>query len=338
MKAHFFELEGWEEPAIAGALAPLGLEPVFHREALGPQHLALLGDCAVLSTFIYSRVDRAVFDAAPNLRLVCTRSTGHDHIDLEEARRRGVGVSNVPEYGSHTVAEHTLALMLALSRRLVGSVRALQRGHVDARALRGMDLDRKVLGVVGTGKIGCHVIQMAAGFHMRVLAHDARPDPRRAEALGFEYAPFERVLREADILTLHCPGRPDGGHVIGRAELALMKPGAMLVNTARGTLVDTEALLEALEAGRLGAAALDVFEGEGVIKEESQGLTAPHDQSDLLHALRAHRLMNLDQVILTPHNAFNSREAVERILSTTLETIVRHERRRLAVAPGDGTT
>jgi D-lactate dehydrogenase len=290
-----------------------------HLEALGPQHLGLLKDCQVLSPFIYSKVDHAVFEAAPGLRLVATRSTGVDHIDVAEAKARGVAVANVPEYGSHTVAEHTLALMLALAHRLPASMRALREGHIDPMALRGFDVQGKVLGVVGTGRIGSHVIQMARGFVPQVLAYDARPDPRKAEALGFEYAPLERLLKESDILTLHCPAGP--GPLLGEGEFAAMKPGAVLINTARGSLVDTQALLRALESGHLAGAGLDVYEGEQVVKEEAQLLARGFHRDDLLHALQAHRLMQMDNVIMTPHNAFNSREAVDRILGTSLATI-----------------
>jgi len=187
--------------------------------------------------------------------------------------------------------------------------------------LTGFDLQGKTLGVVGAGRIGLHAIRIGRGFGMRVLTHDVRRDPFLADLLGFAYAPLDALLAESDIVSLHCPLIPATRHIIGRAQFDLMKQGALLVNTARGGLVDTDALIEALDSGRLGGAGLDVIEGEELIKEEKQLLHEPHTLEQLRAATRNRILLARDDVVYTPHNAFNSQEALERILDTTIANL-----------------
>jgi D-lactate dehydrogenase len=218
-------------------------------------------EAEVLSPFIYDHVNLGFLEGHPALRLVCTRSAGWDHIDLELCRRRGVTVANVPAYGANTVAEHTFALILSLSRRLREAGLAVpDRSSVEA--LRGFDLKGKTIGVIGTGRIGSHVIRLANGFGMRVLACDTFPNAHLADLLGFEYTALEDLLPQAQIITLHCPLRPDTFHLLNRDRLSRCVPGVLIINTARGSLIDTEALIAALEAGHVGGAGLDVLEGE----------------------------------------------------------------------------
>ena len=274
-----------------------------------------------LSVFIYSHVTREVLDALPELKIIATRSTGFDHIDLEACRNRGIAVSNVPSYGENTVAEHSIALLLMLSRKVHQSVLQMRSGRVDLAELTGFDLQGKTIGVIGAGHIGLHVIRIARGFGMRVLAFDVRRDPFLADLLGFEYATMDRLLAESDIVTLHSPLTEKTHHLLGREQFARMKPGAMIVNTARGGLIDTDALVEALESGKLGGAGLDVLEGEELIKEEKQLLQQPLDVERLRMAVRNRVLLARDNVVFTPHNAFNSREALVRILEVTLANL-----------------
>jgi D-lactate dehydrogenase len=266
-------------------------------------------------------VTPAVLDEMPELKFIATRSTGFDHIDLDACRSRGIVVSNVPSYGENTVAEHTIALLLMLSRKVHQSVLQIRSGHVDLAELTGFDLQGKTIGVVGAGHIGLHVIRIARGFGMRVLAFDVRREPFLADLLGFEYVTMERLLTESDIVTLHSPLTDKTHHLIGRDAIARMKPGAMIVNTARGGLIDTDALVEALESGKLGGAGLDVLEGEELIKEEKQLLQQPLDVERLRTAVRNRVLLSRDNVVFTPHNAFNSREALVRILEVTLSNL-----------------
>jgi D-lactate dehydrogenase len=320
MRVAFFEVKDWErqylEERLAGDLAS------FDGGTIGPERAGACDPAAeCLSVFIYSRVTRAVLDALPELRLIATRSTGYDHIDLAGCRERGIAVSNVPSYGENTVAEHTFALVLMLARKVHHAYAQVQQGRVDLPALTGFDLHGKTIGVVGAGRIGLHVIRIARGFGMDVLAHDVHRDPFLAELLGFRYVELDALLAASDIVTLHCPLIPATHHLLGRERLARMKRGALLINTARGGLVDTDALVEALESGQVGGAGLDVLEGEELIKEEKQLLHERQDVERLRTAVRNRVLLGRSDVVFTPHNAFNSREALLRILDTTLANL-----------------
>jgi D-lactate dehydrogenase len=319
MQIGFLELEVWEQNYLSEALSEHQLR--FDRRALGPDNLASFQDCDVLSVFISSRITNQAMAQTPRLKLISTRSTGVDHIDIAACHQRGISVANVPAYGEYTVAEHTFALILSLSRFVHKSYLHARQGRWDLAKLTGFDLQGKTIGVIGAGKIGLHVIKIARGFSMRVLACDLRQDRFLADLLGFRYAALDELLRESDIVSLHIPYSPENHHLIDRARLAQMKRGALLINTARGSLVDTAALVEALESGQLGGAGLDVLEGEDLIREEKQLLHSEQSVETLRTLLRHHVLVGRDDVVYTPHNAFNSREALQRILVTTVENI-----------------
>lgn len=318
MHVAFFEVKDWERRFLAERLPS---DKVYFASAALTAPAEELRSLQALSVFIYSHVTRDVLDALPELKFVATRSTGFDHIDVEACRNRGIAVSNVPSYGENTVAEHSIALLLMLSRKVHQSVLQMRSGRVDLAELTGFDLQGKTIGVIGAGHIGLHVIRIARGFGMRVLAFDVRRDPFVADLLGFEYATMERLLAESDVVTLHSPLTEKTHHLLGREQFARMKPGAMIVNTARGGLIDTDALVEALESGKLGGAGLDVLEGEELIKEEKQLLQQPLDVERLRMAVRNRVLLARDNVVFTPHNAFNSREALVRILEVTLANL-----------------
>jgi D-lactate dehydrogenase len=318
MHVAFLEVKDWEREYLAERLP--SDRTFFSSEVLTIPAEELRGIDA-LSVFIYSHVTREALDALPELKLIATRSTGFDHIDVETCRSRGIAVSNVPSYGENTVAEHSIALLLMLSRKVHQSVLQMRSGRVDLAELTGFDLQGKTIGVIGAGHIGLHVIRIARGFGMRVLAFDTREDSFLADLLGFEYATMDRLLAESDIVTLHSPLTEKTYHLLGREQFARMKTGAMIVNTARGGLIDTDALVEALECGKLGGAGLDVLEGEELIKEEKQLLQQPLDVERLRMALRNRVLLARDDVVFTPHNAFNSREALVRILEVTLANL-----------------
>jgi len=279
------------------------------------------GDAECLSVFIRPVLTKQTLSAYPALKLIATRSTGYDHIDVAYCRDRGIAVSNVPTYGENTVAEHTFALILMLSRKVHQSYNQVRAGHVERAMLTGFDLQGKTLGVIGVGRIGMHTIRIGRGFGMRVLANDVRQDHFLADLLGFRYVPLNTLLEESDIVSLHCPLLPETRHLIGKEQLQRMKRGGLLVNTARGGLVDTDALVEALESGRLGGAGLDVVEGEELIKEEHQLLEKPQDVETLRAAVRNRVLLAREDIVFTPHNAFNSGEAMHRILDTTVENL-----------------
>jgi D-lactate dehydrogenase len=317
--AVFFELEGWEPPYLNERLPDVEVRDSGGRLDVGL--VAEAADADVVAVFITSRITAEVLASLPRLRLVACRSTGFDHVDLAACRARGVTVANVPYYGENTVAEHTLALMLALSRNLHRAYVRTVAGNYGLVGLRGVDLQGKRLGVIGAGSIGLHVIRMARGFGMDVVASDVRPNRLFAEVLGFRYVDLDELLGTADVISLHLPYSPASHHLLDRARLATVKRGALLINTARGALVDTDALLWALDAGILAGAGLDVFEGEDVLLQEERMLTATATEAQLRAAMRIHLLQRRENVVLTPHIAFNSHEAVRRILDTTIENV-----------------
>jgi D-lactate dehydrogenase len=318
MRVAFFEVKDWERAYLAERLPA---DATHFNSGVLPAPDTCFRDVDALSVFIYSHVTKELLEGLPNLKLIATRSTGFDHIDLDACRSRGIAVSNVPSYGENTVAEHTFALLLMMARKVHQSVLQVRSGHVDLAQLTGFDLQGKTIGVVGAGHIGLHVIRIARGFGMRVLAYDVRQEPFLADLLGFEYAALDRLLKESDIVTLHCPLTEKTHHLLGREQFARMKPGALIINTSRGGLVDTDALVEALESGKLGGAGLDVLEGEELIKEEKQLLQQPVNVERLRTVVRNRVLLCREDVVFTPHNAFNSREALVRILEITLANL-----------------
>jgi D-lactate dehydrogenase len=320
MKIAFYELEDWEREALA--TAPLdGHELVLASEPLNQRALTRANDAEIVSVFVHSALDASVLAMLPKLKFIATRSTGFDHIDVEACRARGVLISNVPSYGENTVAEHTFALILALSRNIHKAFVHTLAKRIPFDELRGFDLEGKTLGVIGAGRIGLHVIKIAKGFGMNVVAFDPRQEPLLAEVLNFRYAPLDELLQVSDIVSLHCPYSARTHHLINSENIRRMKRGALLINTARGGLIDPAALAEALDDGLLAGAALDVLEGEELLKDERQILAQPLAQDKLRTLLLNHSLFRRDNVVITPHIAFNSREAVQRILETTLENL-----------------
>lgn len=320
-KIAFFEIEPWEETYIKDHLGA-DLETSFAPDPLTIDNVDIAKGYEIISPFIYSDISRDVIDQLPDLRMIATRSTGFDHIDLIACQERNITISNVPSYGENTVAEHTFALILALSRKILPSVERTRRGNFDLEGLRGVDLKSKTIGVIGAGHIGQHVMRIARGFEMDIVVFDVRQDELLAKSLGFRYAPLDELLRISDIITLHAPYNPHTHHMINKRNIHLIKPGAILINTSRGGLVETSALVEALSSGVLAGVGLDVLEEEGLIKEERQLLSHEYSRERLRIALETHLLLFRDNVIITPHNAFNSIEAVQRILDTTIANIM----------------
>jgi D-lactate dehydrogenase len=324
-KAVFFNLEQWAQDYLKNnqALATAGVEVGFVNGIIDKNHLATDTNFDILGTFVDSVADATVIAALPNLKHIATLSTGYDHIDLAACAARDITVSTVPTYGENTVAEYAFGLILALSRKICeAKERVKMEGSFRLDGLRGFDLMGKTLGVLGTGHIGQCVIRIAKGFGMNVIAFDAFPNPALATQLGFEYKPITDILAESDIVTIHVPYLPSTHHLINAENIGLMKPGAYLINTARGAVVDTSALVMALKDGKLGGAGLDVLEEEGVIKDELNWLASNTAQGgDLKIVLENHALIDMPNVIITPHNAFNTKEAFTRILDTTIGNI-----------------
>jgi D-lactate dehydrogenase len=321
MKVAVFEAAEWEHDAC------LRLEPKHQvrctAERLTPALARRFADAEVVTTFIKSELTAAVIAELPDLKLIATRSTGYDHVDLDACAERGVAVCNVPDYGDPTVAEHAFALLLAVSRRIVEAAARTRTGNFGMEGLRGFDLAGRTIGVVGAGRIGRRVIQIAHGFGMTAVATDARPDPGVAERLGFEYVGLPELLRRSDVVSMHVPGSEETRDMISDAEFAQMKPGGVLINTARGGVVNAAALLRALNDGRVLGAGLDVLAEEPLLREEAEifrtGVSLPLERLRELVAENA--LLHHRNVVVTPHIAYDTQEALHRILATTLANI-----------------
>ncbi len=271
--------------------------------------------------FIRSHITGHLLAQLPDLRFIATRSTGYDHLDVAACQARGIVVSNVPTYGENTVAEHTFGLILSLSRTIHQAYSRTIRGDFSLAGLRGFDLKGRTLGVVGTGHIGLHVIRIGRGFGMDVIAYDVREQPLLAEVLGFHYVSLDELLEQSDIVTLHVPYLPGTHHLLDRERMSRMKRGSLLINTARGAIVDTDALLWALDEGIIAGAGLDVIEGEELIAEERLLLRQDVAADQLQAAIRGHVLLRRENVVITPHIAFDSQEALQRILDTTADNL-----------------
>jgi D-lactate dehydrogenase len=319
MRIAFFEVEDWEEEYLKKRLNGHLLK--FSNEKLSLENALQIKDFDAVSVFIYSKIDEQIIREIPNLKLITTRSTGFDHIDIDACKKQEITICNVPSYGENTVAEHTFALILSLSRNICKACIRRFEHDFSIEGLKGFDLKGKTIGVIGTGQIGLHVIRIAEGFGMNVLAYDVRQNRLLSEVLGFEYVSLEDLLAISDVITLHVPYIKATHHLMNKDTFKLVKKGAILINTSRGSIVDTEALIEALDKKILAGAGLDVVEGEELIKEEKQLLHEPKNLEVLTSFVRDHVLLDKDNVVFTPHIGFYSQEALERILETTVQNI-----------------
>ena len=320
MNIHYFASEKWEEEYVREKLS--GETITFHEGTLGDYPELTAPEADTLCIFIDSPVGAAEMDRFPALKLIATRSTGFDHIDLAAAKARNISIATVPFYGENTVAEFAFALILALSRR-IPEAQALVRGGVfSPNNLRGFDLASKTIGVVGCGHIGMHVIRVANGFGMKVIGFEMKPDEKLARENNFTYVSLPELLAQSDIITLHVPYNAHTHHLINSENIATIKKGAYLINTSRGAVVETDALVRALQNNTLAGAGLDVLEEEGDLADDALLLNAPHPNETAMRiTLENHYLIDHPRVVITPHLAFNTTEAVERILDTTIENI-----------------
>ncbi len=293
----------------------------FFDQTLSVNTASSISDAEALIVFIYSKIDREILEKLPKLKFITTMSTGYDHIDLEACLEKNIVVSNVPSYGEITVAEHTFALILAVSRRIIESYTRVKNGYFSPDGLTGFDLRGKTLGVVGVGSIGCNVIQIAKGFGMEVLGYKRSPDPELEKKYGFTITDLETLLQKSDIVTLHVPYSQETHHLIDQEKFYMMKKGSVLINTARGSIVDTQALIHALEEKILMGAGLDVCEGEPLLREESELLSRQFNNEDMLYVMEEHMLLHHPNVVITPHNAFNSIEALSIITDTSIKNV-----------------
>lgn len=320
MNIHYFASEKWEEDYIAQKLPNTTI--TFHEGTLADFPDLSDPEATALCVFIDSPIGTAEMDRFPALKLIATRSTGFDHIDMEAAKARGISIATVPFYGENTVAEFAFALILTLSRRIPEAEARVKNGHFSPKDLRGFDLCGKTIGVVGCGHIGMHIIRMANGFGMKVIGFEMKPDEAIAKANNFTYVSMPELLAQSDIITLHVPYNAHTHHLINKDNIDTIKKGAYLINTSRGAVIETDALVTALQNGTLAGAGLDVLEEEGDLIDDTALLSAPHPNEDAMRiTLENHYLIDHPRVIVTPHLAFNTTEAVERILDTTIENL-----------------
>lgn len=317
MKIAFFEITESEQEKFAKALA--GEELFFFDKTLQEVAIEQYNEAEILSVFVHSNITSEILTQLPHLKKICTRSTGTDHIDLNACSANHITVKNVPLYGENTVAEHAFALMLSLSRKIHQSYVRSMQGKFSTEGLQGFDLKDKTIGIIGGGRIGLHVARMAKSFGMHVRVYDIHKDEFLAELINFKYVNLPELLATSDIVSLHVPLNPHTEHIINRESLAQMKDGALLINTARGGLVETGALIEALKSGKISGAGLDVIEGEEYLIEENIFHSPIEKAAQLI--VESKQLLENENVVLTPHNAFNSIEAVNRIIDTTIENI-----------------
>ncbi|MCB5185266.1 2-hydroxyacid dehydrogenase [Methylobacillus gramineus] len=315
MRIVFFSTQTYDRESFLGLDKPTGAEFVFQQPKLTVDTAVLAAGAEVVCAFINDDLSAPVLDqlAATGTRLIALRSAGYNHIDLEAAQRLGLVVTRVPSYSPNAIAEHTIALILALNRHLTRAYNRTREGDFNLRGLTGFDLANKTVGIIGTGQIGAAFARIMAGFGCKLLAYDPYPNPE-VTALGAEYLPLDALFSRAQIVSLHCPLSPNTFHLINAETLNRMQRGSMLINTSRGALVDTPAVIEALKSGHLGYLGLDVYEEEADLFFED--LSDFPLQDDVLA-----RLLTFPNVIITAHQAFLTREALHAIASTTLANI-----------------
>lgn len=289
-----------EDNALVKSIYPDAL--IFKDNLAGKGILEKCKDAEILCCFIYSKITKAEIAKLPHLKLLITRSVGFDHIDLTACRERKIVVCHVPDYGSHVIAEHVFALLLSTMRHITEGDKRVQGGTFDYHGLKGITLRGKTIGIVGTGKIGRRVAQAAHGFGMRIIAVDRCRTLELTDLLGVEYVSLEELFAQSDIITLHVPAIPEAEYMINDGAIVRMKNGVILVNTARGSLIDTKALLKGLKSGKIRYALLDVLEHEKNFAENKELIAHPN-------------------VVTTPHIAFYADVSVASMYTDCFESI-----------------
>lgn len=321
MKLAVFDTHGYDREALVTGNQRYGHDLTFLEPRLTRDTAALATGFPAVCSFVNDRVDADALGtlSAGGTRLIALRSAGYNHVDLGEAGRLGFAVVRVPEYSPHAVAEHTVALILSLNRKLHRAYNRVREANFSLEGLVGFDLFGKVCGVVGTGRIGGVVARILHGFGGQLLGFDLTPNEALARELGVRYTDVGTIFRDADIITLHIPLTPTSHHLVNAAAFAQMKPGVMLINTGRGALVDSRALIDALKRGQVGAAGLDVY-------EEEEGIFFRNLSDQVLQDDVLARLLTFPNVLVTSHQAFLTREALANIADTTLSNVTAFER------------
>ena len=317
MKILFFDIKNEQKASIKECLPDS--KCIFFDFPLTPSSIpAEHRDAEVISVFVCSYINKEVIEAYPNLKLIVTRSVGYDHIDIKAAQQKNITVCNVPMYASISVAEHTFALMLALARNLISCVNQVKQHEIFSfEGINAFELNGKTLGIIGYGNIGKKVAHLARSFGMKILIHDDY-----AKEKTEEFVDLTQLLSNSDIITLHVPLTKETHHMINKKALKAIKPGAYIINTSRGALIETGSLVQALADRHIAGAALDVLEHEGDLACPLPCLLSPKTDNDTLKLFGLNQwLINQPNVIITAHCAFASKEALARLLKSTIECI-----------------
>lgn len=314
----FYDTKPYDREYFGARCAEAGVEPRFHEFRLDASNAASAAGCRVVCVFVNDRLDRACLEVLKGLgvELIALRCAGFNNVDLAAAKELGLRAVRVPAYSPYAVAEHAVALLMALNRKIHRAFNRVRELNFSLGGLVGFDLHGKTVGILGTGKIGRIAGQIFRGFGCEVLAYDPYPQVEWAQQNGVRYTGLDELLGSSDVISLHMPLTPETDHLIGTDSIAKMKQGVYLVNTSRGKLVDSAAVIQALKSGRLGGVALDVYEEEeGVFFEDhSAGVL----QDDVLS-----RLLTFPNVLITSHQAFLTKEALTAIAEVTLDSIHR---------------
>ena len=312
MRIAVFSTKPYDRSALDRANEAHGHDLTYFEHRLSPSSIPLVEDFDAVCPFVNDELSDGVLERLSDagVRLLTLRSAGFNHVDLRAAERHGIAVARVPAYSPHAVAEHAMALILTLNRKLHRAYARVREGNFSLDGLLGFDLHGKTVGVIGTGKIGTVFCKILAGFGCRILATDPVPN-EEARRAGAEYVDLDALLASSDIIALHLPLTPETYHLIDAEALARMSDGVMLINTSRGALVDTPAVIAGLKSGRIGALGLDVYEEEADLFFED--LSNSVIQDDIFA-----RLLTFPNVLITGHQGFFTREAVANIAETTL--------------------
>lgn len=313
-KIAFFDTKAYDKEAFARVL-PDEWPVKYLQGHLNADTVSLAAGSDVVCVFVNDELSAPVVDSLFDLdvHLIALRCSGYNNVDLKAAYGR-IHTVRVPSYSPYAVAEHAVGMMLALNRKIHRAYYRTREGNFNINGLLGFDMHGKTAGIIGTGRIGKILAGILRGFGMKILLHDAYPDRAFAAQLECEYVPLERLYAEADVISLHCPLTPETYHLIGADSLAKMKPSVMLINTSRGQLIDTQALIAALKERHVGYAGLDVYEEEADYFFED--LSNAYIADDALA-----RLLTFNNVLVTSHQAFFTEEALSNIASTTIANI-----------------
>ncbi len=316
MRIAFFSTESYDKESFDVANTEFGYEIEYFESRLNGRTAAKARGFDAVCAFVNDKLDAKVLAklASYGVKIVAMRCAGFDNVDVGAAQELGIKIVRVPAYSPYAVAEHGAALLLALTRKLPQACARTKAMNFELGGLTGRDLHGLTAGILGTGKIGRIMAGILRGFGMNIIAYDAFPDKDWAKENGVKYVELEDLYRECDVLSLHCPLMPETRHIVGHAAIQMMKNDAVIINVARGALIDSRALLYALRKGQIGGAAIDVYEGEGEYFFNDWSTKVVED--DVLA-----RLMSLPNVIITGHQAFLTKNALKNIADATLGSL-----------------